>query len=124
MAKIVCNASYLKCDDVRLKSAQMSSRVSTFCDWISVEDARHLILQCPHFECTCKSPYVILIALLGKTEVDAPEEANIEFMITAEKYIYQMYNAISRSRDGIGVLRRGQISKRQSSVISITHATS
>ena len=121
MAKIVCNASYLKCDDVRLKLGQMSSRVCQLCDLYAIEDATHLILQCPYFDNIrrdmfvklsqidygevanpCDNPNTVLKALLGKVEKDALEKANIKFMTTAGKYICQMNNVVMKSRDGIG----------------------
>ena len=42
--------------------------------------------------------HVILEALLGQNR----GRCNIEFMTTAGKYIYQMYNTILKSRNGIG----------------------
>ena len=50
----------------------------------------------------CKKSNTVLDALLGKTEKDAPEEVNIEFMTIAGGYICQMYNTVLKCRGGIG----------------------
>ena len=47
MAKLVCRCSMLKADDFRLKNLTVSNRWCEFCDLSEVEDARHLILNCP-----------------------------------------------------------------------------
>ena len=50
IAKTICNASSLKCDDIRLKSEPPSRKLCTLRDSFSIEDAKHLILQCPHLD--------------------------------------------------------------------------
>ena len=47
MARLVCHASLLKTDDLRLKNQSRINRVCSHCDLAALEDARHLVLQCP-----------------------------------------------------------------------------
>ena len=47
LAKLVCHASLLKVDDVRLKGSSLASKFCTLCDLGQKEDVRHLVLQCP-----------------------------------------------------------------------------
>ena len=49
LAKLVCHASLLKVDDVRLKGSSLASKFCTLCDLGQKEDVRHLVLQCPIF---------------------------------------------------------------------------
>ena len=50
LAKLVCHASLLKVDDVRLKGSSVAAKFCTLCDLGHEEDLRHLVLQCPAFE--------------------------------------------------------------------------
>ena len=47
MAKLVCRCSMLKADDLRLRNLTVSYRWCEFCQFSEVEDAKHLILNCP-----------------------------------------------------------------------------
>ena len=46
MAKLVCHASMLRSDDVRLKGLNRSYRQCPLCDLAALDDAYHLLLQC------------------------------------------------------------------------------
>ena len=46
MALLVCHASLLKTDDLRLENQSRINRVCSHCDLAALEDARHLVLQC------------------------------------------------------------------------------
>ena len=52
MAKFICHARRLKCDDVRLKSLSPCNRVCSECDMYRyvVENVRHMVMQCPIHE--------------------------------------------------------------------------
>ena len=50
MGRIMCHASRLKCDDVRLKSLSPSHRMCSECDMYVVENIYHLVMQCPIHE--------------------------------------------------------------------------
>ena len=47
MSKLVCRCSLLKADDVRLKNLTAFHRWCEHCELCEVEDAKHLILNCP-----------------------------------------------------------------------------
>ena len=47
MIKLILHASLLKDDDVRLKGSPIASRFCDLCDHAAMDDARHLIMQCP-----------------------------------------------------------------------------
>ena len=47
MAKLVCHASNLKCDDVRLKGSSQSNKACPNWDMYLVENVHHMIMQCP-----------------------------------------------------------------------------
>ena len=47
MAKLVCHASMLKSDDVRLKGLNRSHRQCPLCKLAALDDVNHLLLQCP-----------------------------------------------------------------------------
>ena len=50
LAKLFCQASLLKVDDARLKGSSLASKFCSLCELGIVEDARHLVLQCPVFQ--------------------------------------------------------------------------
>ena len=47
MIKLMCHASLLKTDDVRLKSLTIATRFCTLCDHSAMDDARHMVMECP-----------------------------------------------------------------------------
>ena len=47
MVKILCRASLLKVDDVRLKSLPANEKFCSVCDLGAYDDAYHMIMQCP-----------------------------------------------------------------------------
>ena len=47
MVKLLSHASMLKNDDIRLKSLPMASRFCDLCDLGVMDDAKHMIMQCP-----------------------------------------------------------------------------
>ena len=50
MASIVTDSSLFKTNDVRLKNKSFWSKVCVKCDLSIIEDVRHVVLQCLHFE--------------------------------------------------------------------------
>ena len=46
----VCHASRLTVDDFRLNGAALSSRTCCSCDMFKVEEAHHMLMQCPSFQ--------------------------------------------------------------------------
>ena len=50
LAKLVCHASLLKTDDVRLKRLHRSARTCALCDLYEEDNVRHLVMQCPSMQ--------------------------------------------------------------------------
>ena len=50
MVRLLSHASLLKTDDVRLKGSSIAARFCNMCDHAAMDDARHLILQCPDWQ--------------------------------------------------------------------------
>ena len=50
MVKILCHASLLKVDDVRLKRLPVAAKFCTLCDLGSVDDAKHMVMECPSLQ--------------------------------------------------------------------------
>ena len=50
MARLVCHASLLRMDDVRLKKLTMFARCCPLCELSAPDDVKHLVLQCPSSE--------------------------------------------------------------------------
>ena len=50
MVKIICHASLLKVDDVRLKSLPLAPKFCVLCDHGSVDDVAHMVMQCPRLQ--------------------------------------------------------------------------
>ena len=55
LARLICHASSLKPDDVRLKGLSPINRVCSACDMYLVEDVFHMIMQCPMHASACRS---------------------------------------------------------------------
>ena len=109
MALLVCHASLLKMDDVRLKKLTTFSRCCPLCELSAPDDVKHLVLQCPSLErkrgdmfsdlekCASlearidEAPEEILPILLGKCKTEYSFEQMEEFWILAGIYIHGMY---------------------------------
>ena len=50
MAWIVCHASLLKSDDLRLKKQHRTARLCSHCNFSAIVNARHIIMQCPNLQ--------------------------------------------------------------------------
>ena len=119
MARLVCHASLLKMDDVRLKKLTMFSRCCPLCESSAPDDVKHLVLQCPSSERKRgemfyelekrtpslearpdEAPVEILPILLGKCRAGYSFEQMEELWIVAGLHIQEMY------RDNL-ILKRG-----------------
>ena len=115
------HSSCLKADDKRVEGDPTCSLFCQLSDDYAVEDARHLIMHCTYFEKSRTDMFRqlefidfggsvnpvyktddTLYALLGEIYKDAPTEANVYFMATADKAIYEMYNTVLRNKIGVG----------------------
>ena len=50
MSAIVSDSSLLKANDVRLKNKSFWTKVCVRCDLGIVENAKHIVMQCPHYQ--------------------------------------------------------------------------
>ena len=57
MAALVCDTSILKNSDYRLKKKSFSHKICTRCDLGTIEDIRHLLMQCPFFSTEMRNLY-------------------------------------------------------------------
>ena len=121
MAKAVCRCSILKADDCRLKNLTASNRWCEFCDLLEVEDAKHMILNCPGtsdlrnrmFGCIDEivdgnnnyeqTPLVDRIhILLGATVDGLTLHQMVDIWLVSAFHIGIMYKQRVKSRKGIG----------------------
>ena len=116
MTAIVTESSLLKANDLRLKNKSFWSKACVRCDLSSLEDIRHIVMQCPYFEyirqemfdeieqlnCnsisnSLRSGVDILLILLGKQPADVPIESMMNMCLISGKHITRMYDqAITR----------------------------
>ena len=119
MVRLLSHACLLKTDDVRLKGSSIAARFCNMCDHAAMDDARHLILQCPAWQeeraemmreisiipdgsgqALLESQIDLLYVLMGRgTNVCSYEQMVIVWSISA-RYIAEMYNR--RIKEGIG----------------------
>ena len=119
MVKLLCRASLLKVDDVRLKSSPAAAKFCTLCDLGAYDDANHMILQCPFSQHMRNAMFRelrsvsdgqggevldsgndLFLTLMGKIPADIPTNIMLDFWLVSAKYIADMYrNKIKR---GIG----------------------
>ena len=121
LAKLVCHASYLKCDDPRLKGMSHSNRACPNCDMYLVENVFHMVMQCPMHASERRLMYTRLYEydpLLENLVTDNPskvfywtiggeipdmcEEYMYGFWCITGQAIYGMYRKICGARQGIG----------------------
>ena len=121
MARLVCHASKLKGDDCRLKGLPYSHRICAKCDLYLIEDARHILLQCPanvnimsglFDELALKCPNVSsalnddlsmsLLWLLGKPIPLAGDDGMTMARITIASIVSDLYYTVISRRTGIG----------------------
>ena len=121
MARLVCHASKLKSDDVRLKSLTPSHRICDNCDMYSVEDLYYVIMQCPNNEAYMRDmlnsivdidetirtefenkPGEVFSWLIGKSIPNVCNELMLRVWLVAGEFISYKYSQICRERTGVG----------------------
>ena len=121
MARLVCHASKLKSDDLRLKSLTPSHRMCSNCDLYLVEDLYHIIMQCPSTEAymndmlknivdideSIKSefennPSEVFGWLIGKNIPNVGRDIMYRVWLVSGEFIANKYNQICKERSGIG----------------------
>ena len=117
MAKLICSASGLKCDDYRFKHNVLSNQICSRCDLFEVENVSHILLHCPKNQAVmidlqnelyniCPRLFNIdpdmLNIILGKNVPSIDFETMVEVWIAAGKAVSRIYFEILKSREGIG----------------------
>ena len=117
MAKLVCNASMLKSDDVMLSKGTHGARMCIECDLGVVEDVKHIVMQCPIHEDSRKfmfqqinglpndigplvlsEPGEILYILLGKSDQRLDIDQMIQVWLISASFISRMYRIAIKKR--------------------------
>ena len=115
MIKLTTHTSLLKGDDCRLKRLPFGSKMCTQCELGCLEDANHLIMQCPvherhrvnmHEEINAQYELevgeITLEVMLGNYLTNKDYEDMCPLWYISSKYIYMMYRETLLSRNGIG----------------------
>ena len=121
LARLVCHASLLKTDDVRLKRLNRSERVCFFCDLYEDDNVRHLVMQCPKLQSEratmftelrsvgggCGASVIvntgdILSVILGRPSDILTAEQMDAFWLVSGKHVNIMYMRNMKLRKGIG----------------------
>ena len=121
MAKLVCHASRLKCDDIRFRGTSGSNLMCEACNGCATESAVHLVMQCPAFEEDRKKMFERIFAIDPECEINFIENPgqtffrlmgkNIEgfemnrmakIWITAGQCITKIYKQVLKAREGVG----------------------
>ena len=68
MVKLLCHASHLKCDDVRLIRASYRAKSCTLCENAAYEDVNHMIMQCSFHSDTRREMYEELNRIIPNIE--------------------------------------------------------
>ena len=115
MVKILCHASLLKIDDVRIKRWPAAARLCTMCDHGFVDDVRHMAMECPGLQPRRNIMFGEIHLILEKyglthdvlndtswesPNLNTPMEAMGEIWICSARNISSMYRL--KLREGIG----------------------
>ena len=120
MAKIVCGASNLKCDNYLYKK-EAGSRYWHLCNEMSIENAQHIIMHCQYLQDirTCMlneindlevsqcTPILsksadMFTTLLGNIPEDTLSDVGLLFLKIVVMSVYKMYRTVMLNREGIG----------------------
>ena len=119
MAKLLCHASLLRTDDVRLKRLPVASRFCPLCDHSAMDDTFHMVMQCPFLQDSrtmmfheiericdaCEHEQInvnndIFLTLMGKPAANFSIELMIAIWECSARHIANMYRC--KLRTGIG----------------------
>ena len=99
LAKIVCHASLLKTDDVRLKRQTLAAKFCELCDLSASDDANHLVMQCPALQVVRNQMFD---EIRGIPDGTGAIEQMVNIWKILGKYINVMYGMNLRRRKGVG----------------------
>ena len=119
MVKLLCRASLLKVDDVRLKRLPANAKFCSLCDLGAYDDANHMIMQCPSTKIARNNMFDelqnvhdgtghdmlnagndIFLTLMGRQPPGFSTAVLVDFWLIAAKHIAAMYRR--RMKIGIG----------------------
>ena len=119
MAKLLCHASLLRTDDVRLKRLPMASKFCPLCDLGAMDDSFHMVMQCPALQdrrcemfhdieriCgACEHDKISIqnepfLTLMGRPNANIPVETMVKIWECSARHIANMY--LWKIRVGIG----------------------
>ena len=120
MARIICHASLLKRDDVRLKNLTPANRMCSLCDLYCLEDARHIIMQCPGTQHLRNEMFTelesdasiknvldtnvndVFLTCLGKCPVEYDGDVYVRLWCISGRHINRIYKYVLNQRAGVG----------------------
>ena len=115
MIKIFCKATLLRDDDCRLRGKPIGTRMCTRCELGAVENAIHIIMQCPaneynrhimhdeiHDICPLIEPQDFFGVILGKSINGWNFEQMSPIWETSATYVSRIYFDILGARQGVG----------------------
>ena len=111
MVKLICHTSKLRADDGRLRRKPFGARMCIECVLASLEDARHMVMECPaqaayrtqlynrmQHEHPDYSERISFSVLMGEALPDVPVHEMLEIWMLASKYIASMCWQVLRNR--------------------------
>ena len=121
LAKIISHASILKADDFKYKRLLGTDKMCELCNDFEIEDARHLILRCSHFEHERSamfneiyqiedgSGYMffdndtdMLYTILGRPNNQLNDDQLEKIRLIILKYVASIYRVNVRAKIGVG----------------------
>ena len=121
MARIVCKASRLKCDDFKYKGTTFFEKTCPHCNLSETENAEHMIMTCPYnydlrvqmFETLSTNAasreiwqYIpasdTLCVLLGGSATNVEFHSMVPIWCIAAEWIHQVYLRTVKDRTGVG----------------------
>ena len=121
MARLVCHASRLKCDDPRLKKESFSQKICGECTLGITETVYHMVMQCPvnennrklmfteirlhdiqFDERSASAPGEAFYWLMGKHIPDIEIDNMCKIWAISGRYIANMYHFRLKQKEGIG----------------------
>ena len=120
MARRICHASLLKCDDVRLKGLTPVNRMCTLCDSYCIEDAFHIIMQCLGTQLLRNEMFTeleedaeiknvfnanvhdVMLICLGKCPAEYDGDVFVRLWSISGRHINYIYEYVLNQRRGVG----------------------
>ena len=120
MSKMICHASLLKCDDVRLKRLSPGNRVCSLCELYAIEDTYHVMMQCPYTQLLRTRMFAELesdpsvrttlrqnadetmIVCLGKRPQNTSDDVMEKLWCISGKHMSGIYEYVLQQRRGVG----------------------